>query len=79
MRLPGGDMRHSGAGTPPPAKAPRCDMSGRVQSVEPAEWIASETGTCLECGHVVRINVRDTDLSPWARVKPHRTDGSPCR
>lgn len=81
----GGERRSgSGSGGPRPAgtsttKAPRCDMSGLVQSVDREEWIASETGTCLGCGRTVRISVRATDLFPWARVKPHRTDGTPCR
>lgn len=55
-------------------------MSGRTQSVTSDEWIeGAGTVLCLSCGLAVAYNVRATDLSPWARIRPHRTDGTPTR
>lgn len=60
-------------------KAPRCEMSGRTQSVDREAWINDTPSPCLGCGNVVKIRVRATDLSPWAKVQPHRVDGTPSR
>lgn len=60
-------------------KAPRCEMSGRTQSVEREAWINETPSPCLVCGQIVKIRSRATDLSPWAKIMPHRTDGTPCR
>jgi hypothetical protein len=62
------------------SQAPRCSGSNTVQSVNPPDdWVKGETKTCTVCDQSVKFRVRDTDLSPWARVLPHRTDGTPTR
>lgn len=61
-------------------QAPRCKVSGGVQSVDPEIWVeGSGYKVCTACGASVKFRVRQTDLPPWARIPPHRTDGTPCR
>jgi hypothetical protein len=69
-------------------KAPVCSGSGGKQSVDgeiaidgawrPA-WSHADYKTCVVCGQQVRFRARGVDRPPWARVLPHRTDGTPCR
>lgn len=66
-------------------KAPRCAGSNTHQSVErPNVWADGGPGgtarkPCTYCGQRVKFWPRGTDLPPWARIMPHRTDGTPCR
>ena len=65
--------------------APRCSGSNTVQSVEkPDDWTdgrphGEARKPCTVCGQRVPFRVRGTDLPPWARILPHRTDGTPTR
>lgn len=62
------------------SQAPRCDGSNTVQSVEPPDdWAGGTHKPCTVCGQRVKFRVRGTDLPRWARILPHRTDGTPCR
>lgn len=68
--------------------APRCAGSNTSQSVEgdivvdgavrPA-WAYGTHKVCTVCKQSVKFRVRETDMPPWARVLPHRTDGTPTR
>ena len=78
----GGDARTTNA------RAERCPCSGHTQSidgtvvlegVEQPAWVYGTHTTCNSCGHRVRFRVRMTDRPPWARILPHRVDGTPCR
>jgi hypothetical protein len=61
-------------------KAPRCTGSNTQQSIEPPlSWSHDERKPCTVCGQMVKFRVRATDLPPWARILPHRTDGTPTR
>jgi hypothetical protein len=60
-------------------KAPRCPVSGRKVSVPHDVWAEADTATCPGCGATARWNLRATDLPPWGRIHPHRTDGTPTR
>lgn len=68
--------------------APRCGNSDLTQSIEGkievdgalrSAWAYGTHTTCLACDHRVKFRVRGTDTPPWARIMPHRTDGTPCR
>lgn len=50
-----------------------------IDGVERDAWVYGTTKRCNTCGNEVRFRVRATDLSPWARLLPHRVDGTPCR
>lgn len=68
--------------------APRCEGSNTKQSVsgtvvvdgaEQSAWAYATHKVCTVCGQSVKFRVRATDTPPWARVLPHRTDGTPTR
>lgn len=69
-------------------EVPRCAGSNTEQSVEgtvmvdgaeaPA-WAYGTHKMCTVCGRSVKFRVRGTDRAPWARVLPHRIDGTPTR
>jgi hypothetical protein len=63
-----------------PSTAPLCTASGGAQSIEPDVWITDpRRKKCNACGQDAPYRVRVSDLPPWGRVGPHRTDGSPAR
>jgi hypothetical protein len=68
--------------------APRCGGSDTTQSIEGeievdrvmrSAWAYGTHKSCTVCGQDVKFRVRATDMPPWARVLPHRTDGTPTR
>lgn len=62
------------------SQAPRCDGSNSVQSIEPPDsWAEGTHKPCTYCGARAKFRVRETDRPPWARIMPHRTDGTPTR
>lgn len=72
----------------PTEKAPRCEPRPGALQLSPEhrqsipdedDWAGGTHTTCLRCGQRVKFRVRATDVPPWARILPHRTDGTPCR